>query len=162
MWKSSRGMLINPRVVFTLMRPRWSSTTFSLLLALLVWTSNTYLHQAAPTFFPCGNNTNILVNICFFICQGKPWSNRKTCLVPRAKTTNQSNGRRASPSTRSERWGRRWGAGSAWSAEGSAWSATPPRLSAQVSCKEPRYHIYLTSPDGTVRWGGGDLKSLYQ
>ncbi len=39
MWKSSTGMLINPPVVFTLMRQRWNNT-FSLQLALHVWTSN--------------------------------------------------------------------------------------------------------------------------
>ncbi len=48
MWKSSTGMLINPPVVFTLMRQRWSSTTFSLLLASLVWTSNTYFTLGSP------------------------------------------------------------------------------------------------------------------
>ncbi len=51
MWKSSTGMLINPPVVFTLMRQRWSSTTFSLFLVLLMWTSNTYSHLAAQPFF---------------------------------------------------------------------------------------------------------------
>ncbi len=57
MWKSLSGMLINPRIVFRLMRQRWSSTTFSPLLALIVWTSNTYSHLAAPTFFPYFNRT---------------------------------------------------------------------------------------------------------
>jgi hypothetical protein len=37
-------MLINPRVIFRLMRQRWSNTTFSLLLALLVLTSNRQIH----------------------------------------------------------------------------------------------------------------------
>ncbi len=46
MWKSSSEMPINPRVIFTLMCQRWSwrSTTSSFFLALLVWTSNTYIH----------------------------------------------------------------------------------------------------------------------
>ncbi len=34
--KSSSGMLINPPIVFTFTRRRWSSTTFSVFLALLV------------------------------------------------------------------------------------------------------------------------------
>ncbi len=34
--KSASGMLINPRIVFTFTRPRWSSNTFSSYLALLV------------------------------------------------------------------------------------------------------------------------------
>ncbi len=54
-----------------LLRQRWSSTTFSLLLALLVWTSSTYSHLAAPIFFPCGNSTMYTVGICkkiLYIC----------------------------------------------------------------------------------------------
>ncbi len=39
--KSMSGMLINPPIVFTSMRQRWSSTTFSSYLALLVCRSNT-------------------------------------------------------------------------------------------------------------------------
>jgi hypothetical protein len=49
MWKSSLGLLINPRVVFTLTRQRGSSTTFSSWLTLIVWTSNIF-HTSAPTF----------------------------------------------------------------------------------------------------------------
>ncbi len=48
MWKSSSGMLINPRVVFTFTRQRWrSTTTFSSLLILPLWTSKTYSHLSA-------------------------------------------------------------------------------------------------------------------
>jgi hypothetical protein len=37
---SASRMLINPGIVFTFTRQRWSSTTFSSYLALLVWRSN--------------------------------------------------------------------------------------------------------------------------
>ncbi len=42
MWKSPIEMQINPPVVFTFTRQRWSSTTFNLLLPFAVWASNTY------------------------------------------------------------------------------------------------------------------------
>ncbi len=45
MWKSQNEMQINPPVVFTFMRQRWSSTTFSFLPAMLVWTSNIFFTQ---------------------------------------------------------------------------------------------------------------------
>ncbi len=45
------GMLTNSPVVFTIMCQKWSNTTFSLSLALLVVTSNTYSHLAASSFF---------------------------------------------------------------------------------------------------------------
>ncbi len=55
MWKSSTRMLINPPVVFTFTRKRWGSTTFSSLLTLHGWTTNTYLHFSASTLFPYVN-----------------------------------------------------------------------------------------------------------
>ncbi len=51
MWKSSSEMLVNPRVVFTFTRQRWSSTTFSSLLTFYVWTSNIFSHLSA-LYFP--------------------------------------------------------------------------------------------------------------
>ncbi len=42
MRKSPNEMQINPPVVFTFTRQRWSSTSFRLLLAFDVWASNTY------------------------------------------------------------------------------------------------------------------------
>jgi hypothetical protein len=45
-------MLINPRIVFTFTRQRWSSTTFSTYLALLVYcTSSTYFCHLATSLF---------------------------------------------------------------------------------------------------------------
>ncbi len=57
MWKSSTPMLINPPVVFMFTRQRCgsTSTTFSSLLTLHGWTTNTYLHFSASTLFPYVN-----------------------------------------------------------------------------------------------------------
>ncbi len=56
--KIIKSRLINPRVVFTFTRQRWSSTIFSSLLTLIVWTSNVlhtplsfYLFLTSPTLF---------------------------------------------------------------------------------------------------------------
>ncbi len=49
MWKSSSGMLVNPRVVFTFTGQRWS-TTFSFLLTLHVWTLNIFSLLSAVSF----------------------------------------------------------------------------------------------------------------
>ncbi len=49
--KSTSGMLINPRIVFTFTRKSWSNTTFSSYLALLVWRSNMRNLPHPPTSF---------------------------------------------------------------------------------------------------------------
>ncbi len=52
-------MQINPPVVFTFTRHRWSSTTFSLLLAFDVWASNTYFTLGSSYLF-------FLAAACFY------------------------------------------------------------------------------------------------
>jgi hypothetical protein len=55
MWKSSTAMLINPPVVFTLMRQRWNGTTFSVLLATRE--NIKYIPTPGSSYlYPCGNN----------------------------------------------------------------------------------------------------------
>ncbi len=51
--KLANGMLINTGIVFTFTRQRWSSTTFSSYLALLVWRSNirNLLVPHLPTYY---------------------------------------------------------------------------------------------------------------
>jgi hypothetical protein len=55
MRKSPSGMLINPRVVFTFTRQRWSSTTFSSLLTLLI----KYISDLSAPIFPYFNSLYI-------------------------------------------------------------------------------------------------------
>jgi len=50
MKKSASRMLLNPRIVFTFTRQRWS-TTFSSYLALLMWRSNIHIILHPPTSF---------------------------------------------------------------------------------------------------------------
>ncbi len=60
--KSASGMLINPGIVFTFTRQRWSSTTFSSYLALLVWRSNIWNIPHLPTSYSrnSGDPQNLL------------------------------------------------------------------------------------------------------
>ncbi len=54
--KSASGMLINPPIVFTFTRQRWSSTKFRSYLALLVWRSNIRIISHPPTSFSSCNS----------------------------------------------------------------------------------------------------------
>jgi hypothetical protein len=49
--KSARGKLINPPIVFTFTRQRWSSSTCNSYLALLLWRSNIRIISHPPTSF---------------------------------------------------------------------------------------------------------------
>ncbi len=54
--KSARGMLINPRIVFTFTRQRWSSTSFSSYLGLAgVKIKYTQYTSSIPSFYSHNN-----------------------------------------------------------------------------------------------------------
>ncbi len=70
--KSASGMLINPRIVFTFTRQRWSSTPFSSYLALLVWRLNIHIIPYHLYLFHLATGRTLYLPFCVVHQKVKP------------------------------------------------------------------------------------------